>query len=185
VHCISFEDQSVQTFAHYGHFNPRRIHDYNGDGRDELILAGVHGDPLDKGIVCVLDPLDMQGATPTGLDPSFVDFKEDAALLYIMFPQTVMCELLEGKCSRPHAWSINPEGEEIWFGVLEGVTGLRFYFDSSWQCNCVKFIDTYISRYEALRKYYDLKPFREYEEDLRREVRYWDKESRDWVASPP
>ena len=186
VCCVSFEDRSVQTFAHYGHFIPLRIHDYNGDGRDELILAGVHGDPLDKGVVCVLDPLHMQGTTPTGLDPSFVDFKEDAALLYIMFPRTVMCDLLEGKCSRPHAWSINPEGaDNIWFGVMEGETGVMFSFNSSWRCTDVKFIDTYVSRYKAFMKYHDLEPCDEYEEDLRWQIRYWDKRTQEWVASPP
>lgn len=186
VHCVSLENGSIQTFAHYGYFNAFRIHDYNGDGSEEIILAGVHGDPLNRGVVAVLDPLDMQGTTPTGLDPSFVDFKDDAALLYIMFPKTVMCDLLGGECSRPHAMTINPSGNSAtWFGVQEGETGLMYYFDPSWRCNDIQFITTYESRYRAFEKIHDLTPMDAYREELRREVRYWDRDEQDWVTSPP
>ncbi|HER43421.1 MAG TPA: VCBS repeat-containing protein [Candidatus Eisenbacteria bacterium] len=186
AHCITLEDRSAQTFAHYGHFNALRILDYNGDGRDELVFAGVHGDPLDRGIVCVLDPLHMQGTTPTNLDPSFIEFQNDAALLYIMFPRTVMCELLEGGCSRPHAMTINPEGGGVvWFGVQEGRTSLRYYFDDSWNCTRVEPITTYESLYRALRKTHDLRTLEEYMEELCGKVRYWDKDRHYWVAAPP
>jgi hypothetical protein len=186
VHCVSFKDGSIQTFAHYGHFRAFRILDLGNDGKEEIILASVHGHPLNKAVVTVLDPLNMQGTTPTRMDPSFIDFPEDPALLYIMFPQSVMCELLGGECDRPHAMTINPLGNgEIWFGVQEGHTGIMYYFDAFWRCSRVEFINTYISQYNAFRKTHDLKPLEEYAEELREGVRYWDRKSKNWVASSP
>lgn len=183
---LSLQNGTYRTFKHYGHLYAYSILDMNGDGTEEIILAGVHGHPLNAAVVAVLDPDHMEGATPVGFDPYFIPPCEDVATAYIKLPRSVICGLLPpGECQRPHAVSANPvRANEIWFGSKEGEHGrsLLFYFDSTWTCTRVGCTGTYETTYEIFRADHALKPLAEYLDDLRAEVEYWD--GKGWTRQP-
>ena len=183
---ISLEDGAYQTFRHNGHFYDYAIMDFNGDGADEIILAGVHNEPLRNSVVVVLDPRRIEGATPIGLNPRFIPPCNDAAMTYIKLPESIICSLLpEGECQQPQGVSVNKiSAKEIWIGSQEGGNGraLMFYFDSSLSCVEVRCTDTYKAAYEGFRPQHNLKRLEEYLEDLRDEVEYWNGEG--WRRRP-
>lgn len=172
---VYLKDGSYRTFRHYGHYYAYMIRDIEGDGTDEIILAAVHGKPLNASVVAIIDPEHMEGTTPVGLDPYFIPSQEDVAVAYIKLPESVMCDLLSPEiCERPHAVSVNADSlGGAWFGSAEGPMALKFHFDSSWRCIGIDCTGRYSKAYNEYGRTHDLKPLEEYFEDLRGQVEYW------------
>ncbi len=89
---LNYEGGSLGEYWHFGHATAIYLKDINGDGENELIVAGVN-DNADSThnefpSVAVLDPDKVVGETKSSACPGFLLKTTDAELYYLQFPRS-------------------------------------------------------------------------------------------------
>ncbi|MGD2085483.1 MAG: hypothetical protein PVH61_04785 [Candidatus Aminicenantes bacterium] len=99
---LDLQGNIIGEYWNSGHFNDLHFKDLNGDGRKEIIAAGMNNE-YDKGCVVVFDSRDVRGGSPQK-EPYYKcnELKPGSEKYYILFPRTDVDqdELAVGNCWR-------------------------------------------------------------------------------------
>jgi hypothetical protein len=179
---ISLADSSIQSFAHIGYIPHLGMGDFDGDGRMEIVGAGV-SNGLKCAVAVVLDPERMDGSSPDIYQFHFENLSDDVAKYYIKIPRSILCTVPEMKIDKPEVTRINiNEKGRIELGVIEGGCTTIYYFDSAWRCTNVEAHSTYETQYRLLQKAYGFPDLDSHLQELKSGVEYWT--GRGWSRTP-
>jgi hypothetical protein len=168
--------------------------DLNGDGIEELLMAGQNN-RYGQACLVVLDPRKITGYAPTPAQYVPTGMPKGQEMYYLMFPVTDMKKGWIDVSNQATKLAIR-EGGLLEVAVVEPVYDYKaevyYYFDSTMTCVGVRGSDHFTAvhkRYEEQGRFTH-KLGDEYYEDLRRGVLYWDgskflKKRTEVKVSPP
>ncbi|MCX6143214.1 MAG: hypothetical protein NTZ35_08340 [Ignavibacteriales bacterium] len=152
--------------------------DLNGDGIDEIIMAGQNN-RFGQACLVVLDPRKITGYSPTPEKYVPPGMPKGQEMYYLLFPVTDMKKGWIDVSNQVTKLAIR-EGGLLEAAVIEPVYDYKaevyYYFDSTMTCVCVRGSD----HFTAVHKQYEEQGRftrvlgDEYYEDLRKNVLYWD-----------
>jgi hypothetical protein len=183
VGLVSLEDGTLQSFVHAGYIQHLAVGDFDGDGKTEIIAAGVNNGLDAGGVVVVLDPAKMNGSSPDAFRMHFEGFLDDVAKYYVKLPKSALLSVPKIAKGNPGVSRINVEDNgTLSFGVSEAGYGLLYYFDKSFHCTQVVPLEDYKQQYGLLWKAYHLPELESHLADLKGQVEYWTGDG--WVRTP-
>lgn len=155
--------------------------DSDGDGMEELILAGTNNS-FDAASFLVLDPSYMSGHAPASPAYSPIGVKNGMEKYCILLPRTDLSKTTIEKRNYVHEIRLTNENLLLIVttekGEGEHKPQVLYYFDSQMRCVRVDGSDSFVEAHKQLEAEGKLskKLNEQYYEDLRKGVQYWDGE---------
>ncbi len=144
---------------HSGHLRRLKVHDWDGDGEPELILAGVDVGRA-AGTLIMLDPLRMAGASvePEGDATQLEGFAPGVERVVVQFPRSCMAKRW-GRMNRAAKFSVLPAGLEVvvFDGSREVGPSVVYSLDRNLKVVTADPSPDFIDRHRGLEKEGDLK----------------------------
>jgi len=171
-----------EAFFHRGYFPEMTARDFDGDGRTDILLAGFNVS-LDAPVVVVIDPANMQGASPRGNAYRVPDMDADIAKYYVKFPEYRLATRYSSPAA-PLVMTILESGDTVAVVVKSRAEDVKYSFVTGMAVKSARLVldhSTGKSRPDSLSTFeYDGKI--KDEEELLAGVRYWNGSV--WVREP-
>ncbi|MCX6561243.1 MAG: hypothetical protein NTZ26_12115 [Candidatus Aminicenantes bacterium] len=172
-------DQVLGEYWNAGQINEIGFADLNGDGREEILLAGQN-EEYQRPCLVVLDAGDMKGCSPQSPAYQFAGMPPGREKAYILFPLTPV-DRLAGPGVTFDLLDVL-DGRVL--GLTSSISGIQYYFDFSLGLIKTTASDNYERIYQArFREGLIREPFQKdrIERELSAGVRYLDGLSGQWV----